>query len=40
MAGANESQHSGSIDHSADLETQKKEITEELRKSLIKGDIW
>jgi len=40
MAGATESHHSGSIEHSVDLETQKRELTEELKKSLVKGDIW
>ncbi|XP_078369197.1 ubiquitin carboxyl-terminal hydrolase 4-like [Oculina patagonica] len=40
MAGASESYHSVSTEHSADLETQKKELTEELKKSLTKGDIW
>jgi len=40
MAGAAESHHSGSIEHSVDLETQKREIAEQLKKSLLKGDIW
>lgn len=40
MAGASERYDSASIEHSADLETQKKEIAEELKKSLTRGDIW
>jgi len=40
MAGATESHPSGSIEHSVDLETQKREITDELKKSLVKGDTW
>ena len=40
MAGATEGHHSGSIEHSVNLETQKREITEEAKKSLVKGDIW
>jgi len=40
MAGATESDNSCSIENSVDLDTQKKEIAEQLKHSLVKGDIW
>ena len=38
MAGV--SDNSDSIEHTPDLEAQKKEIAKEIAKSLVKGDIW
>ena len=43
MAGAGASEndeHSAPVEKVADIESQKKEITEEMKKPLRKGDTW